>query len=74
MSWLQVLGTGGKPYGGKVGLGFTQYPDLKFDGVSPDIIISGLRAGDKERFYGYHLDHVYYVIKFDPDHEIIPAN
>lgn len=27
MTWQQVLQTGGKPYGGKVGLGFTPYDD-----------------------------------------------
>lgn len=73
MKWVDVMGTGGKPYGGKVGLGYTAYPDLKFDEVSQDITISGLRAGERHRFYGYHLGQVYFVVRFDPKHEIVPA-
>lgn len=73
MSWYEVIKTGGKPYGGKSGLGYTLYHDLKFDEVSQDIIISGLRAGQRPRFYGYHLDQIYYVVRFDPKHELVPA-
>lgn len=73
MSWMKVIETGGKPYGGKVSLGYTLYPELKFDEVSQDIIISGLRAGEGPRFYGYYLGKIYYVVRFDPKHEIVPA-
>lgn len=74
MTWLEVQRTGGKPYGGKVGLGYTPYPDLKFEGVSEDITISGLRASDRFRIYGYHLAEIYYIVGFDPSHEIVPAS
>lgn len=73
-SWMSVIGTGGKPHGGKVGLGYTKYDSLKFEEVSEDIVISGLRAGAKLRFYGYHMNHIYYVVRFDPRHELVPAD
>jgi hypothetical protein len=73
MSWMEVIKTGGKPYGGKVSLGYTKYDDLTFEEVSPDIPISGLRADGEMRFFGYHLDQVYYIVRFDPRHDIVPA-
>ena len=73
MSWMEVIGTGGRPYGGKTSLGYTKYDDLEFEDVSPDIEISGLRADGEMRFFGYHLDHVYYIVRFDPRHDIVPA-
>lgn len=73
MTWMDVIKTGGKPYGGKVSLGYTVYKDLKFDEVSQDIMISGLRAGERPRIYGYHLDNIYYIVRFDPRHELVPA-
>ena len=71
---MSVIESGGKPHGGKAGLGYTLYPHLKFDGLSPDITISGIRAGSRQRLYGYHFGQIYYVVKFDPKHEIVPAN
>lgn len=76
MTWLQVIQTGGKPYGGKVGLGYTKYPHLKgvFDNVSLDVDISGLRASGESRIYGYHLEGIYFVLRFDPHHETVHAS
>lgn len=74
MSWMDVIDTGGKPYGGKTSLGYTKYDDLKFEEVSQDVEISGLRAGQRMRFFGYHIGTIYYIVRFDPKHQIVPAD
>lgn len=74
MKWYDVISTGGKPYGEKVGLGYTPYPHLKFEEVSQDVRISGLRASQKMRFFGYHLGSIYYIVRFDPKHQLVPAD
>jgi hypothetical protein len=73
MSWLEVMNTGGKPYGGKVGLGYTSYPDLTYEGLSKDCQIAGIRASNESRVFGFHFDHVFYVLWFDPHHKIVPS-
>ncbi|WP_447985087.1 hypothetical protein [Nitrospira sp. Nam74] len=73
MSWLEVMNTGGKPHGGKVGLGYTPYPHLTCDGISKDCQIAGIRASDEFRIFGFHMDHVFHVLWFDPHHEIVPT-
>jgi len=74
MSWLEVQRTGGSSYGGKVGLGYTTYPGMKVDGVSEDILLSGFRVSDRFRIYGFQLDYIFYVIMFDPFHDIMPSS
>ena len=78
MSWMEVLQSGGRR-GNKAGLGYTTYKDSALRGASrpqsigPDIVISAVRAGGKQRIFGFHLDHVFYVLWFDRNHKIVPA-
>jgi hypothetical protein len=76
MTWQQIIEQGGKP-GSKVGLGYTPYSDNDMSGVrrpatlSPDIQIGGIRASRGFRVFGAHKDSVFYVLWFDPNHEIV---
>jgi hypothetical protein len=76
MTWQEVLSSGGRS-GGKVGLGHTDYEDSVLRGVkrpdqlSEDITLSGIRATQKMRIFGAYHKHVYYVLWFDPNHEIV---
>ena len=76
MDWSDVLSTGGKG-GKKTGLGCTPYSDNDLRGVqrpvlvSPELRIIGLRASQKMRIFGVYIEHVFYVLWFDPDHEIV---
>jgi hypothetical protein len=78
MTWQEVLQTGGKGKN-KAGLGFTPYPDNTLRGISrplnlsADIPISGVRASNCGRVFGAYYEHVYYVLWFDPQHDIVPA-
>lgn len=70
---MDIIGAGGKPYGGQVGLGHTKYHYKKLHSVhsvSEDVVISGFRAGDKERFYGYLYGNIFNVLDFDPNHDL----
>jgi hypothetical protein len=77
-TWVDVMRSGGKP-GKKTGLGFTPYRDSQLNHVrrpealSPDVQISGVRAGQKPRVFGAYKDHVYYVLWFDRNHKIVPG-
>jgi hypothetical protein len=72
---MQLLAQGGKP-GHKSGLAFTRYPDHQITKVSrpqqisPDVRFSSVRAGDGFRIYGFLIEHVFYVMWFDRNHEI----
>ena len=78
-SWQEVLSTGGKG-GRKQGLGFTPYQDSALRHVQrparldPTIRIAAVRATQKMRIFGAYLDHVFYLIWFDPGHKIVPAD
>jgi hypothetical protein len=78
MNWSDVLGTGGKG-GKKTGLGCTPYADNDLRGVkrpilvSPELTIIGLRASQKMRVFGVYVEQVFYVLWFDPNHEIVPG-
>ena len=77
MTWQQVLSQGGKGER-KVGLAPTRYEDnsLKIDrpaNISPDLPFIGIRAGSAERIFGVNIDNVFYVIWFDPNHDIVKA-
>jgi hypothetical protein len=77
-SWAEVLQSGGK-HGAKAGLGYTPYEDHAIKGarrppeLSPDVGIVGVRATQKMRIFGAYMNHVFYIIWFDPDHGIVPA-
>jgi hypothetical protein len=76
LTWQQVLQSGGKP-GNKQGLGYTPYKDSALRHVQrparldPEIQIAGIRASQKMRVFGAYLDHVFYLLWFDPNHEIV---
>ncbi len=78
LSWQQVLQTGGKGKN-KAGLGYTPYPDTVLTRVSrptwlsDDIRIAGLRASREIRIFGFYIDHTFYVLWFDRNHEIVPG-
>jgi hypothetical protein len=77
MTWHQVLDTGGKG-GNKHGLGHTPYNDHTLkgakrpSGISEDLKISAVRASQKYRVYGFYLNHIFYILWFDRNHEIVP--
>jgi hypothetical protein len=70
LTWMDVIETGGKPYGGKNSLGYTLRDDIKFPTVGEEIRISSLRAGDKERIFGFHDNQIYYILAFAPNHDL----
>jgi len=76
--WEDVRQSGGRG-SNKVGLGYTPYKDSDLKHVhrppefSRDISIAGVRATQKMRIFGGYQDHVFYLLWFDPDHEIVPA-
>lgn len=77
LSWYNVLCTGGKG-GKKDGLGHTPYKDHELRIKRPatlslDIQISAVRASKKYRVFGCYLEHVYYLLWFDRNHEIVPS-
>jgi hypothetical protein len=78
LSFLQVMQTGGRG-GGKVGLGYTPYRDDQLRGVSrpagldPDVQIAGVRATERYRIFGAHIDGVFYLLWFDRNHDIVAA-
>lgn len=72
MSWREVQNSGGRP-GNKAGLGYTLYSHLKFPEVSPDTRIAGVRASGRFRIFGFHERHVFYILRFDPNHEEVPC-
>jgi hypothetical protein len=60
------------------GLNYTRYEDHALRKVKRppsldrSMTISGIRAGDMFRIFGAYHEHVYYVLWFDPHHEIVP--
>jgi hypothetical protein len=79
MTWQQVLQSGGKG-ANKAGLGCTQYADTilkcvkRPQSISPEINIYGIRASQKYRVFVAYIDHVLYVLWFDRNHKIVPAD
>ncbi len=77
MTWNEVRSTGGSP-GNKVGLGYSVYTDSQLKGVSrpptlsAEIPICGVRISDRMRMFGGYKNHIFYVLWFDPAHEIVP--
>lgn len=72
-TWQQVIETGGKAYGGKVGLGFTTFKESPITRpltLSNDIPISEMRVNDTARFFGARKDATYYVIELDKGHDV----
>ena len=78
LEWIQVLQTAGKG-DKKAGLGYTRYDDDALRNVgrpgwlSEDVKISGIRASRKMRIFGVYIDHIFYVLWFDRNHDIIPV-
>ncbi len=79
LTWQQVLQQSGKgPH--KAGLAYTLYPDHALQRVSrpsiisPEIRIAAIRASQKIRVFGVYIEHVFYILWFDRNHEIIPAS
>lgn len=78
MNWSDVLKTGGKGPN-KTGLAYTPYQDNALRrvqrplSVSPELTISGVRASQKMRIFGVYINHIFYVLWFDPNHEIVPV-
>ena len=75
LTWEQVWRSGG---GARSGLGYTRYKDSALKRVkrprdfSTDIEIAAIRATRKMRIYGGYKDHVFFVLWFDRNHEIVP--
>lgn len=72
-TWRQIKDTGGKSYGGKVGLGYTVYDKPPFplsSNISLDIKISKMRVTDKARFFGFKLKEVFYILRLDKNHKL----
>jgi len=75
MSWQDVLSTAGKGKN-KAGLGYTTYSDdaLKEswpNWLSNDTKVSAVRASSCVRVFGVYIDHIYYLIWFDRNHDIV---
>lgn len=78
MDWQQVLQTGGKGPN-KAGLAYTPYPDEALTKSRPiwlaqDVKIASIRGSSSVRVFGAYIDHIFYVIWFDPEHDIVPQN
>jgi hypothetical protein len=74
---IQVLQQGGKQ-GNKTGLAYTPYPDdalkgVTKPGISPDVRVASVRANQKMRIFGCMLEHTFFVLWFDRNHEIVPV-
>ncbi|MCI0681368.1 MAG: hypothetical protein L0Y71_04625 [Gemmataceae bacterium] len=78
LTWQQILQQSGKGPR-KAGLAYTLYPDHALRGVSrpavisPDIRIAAVRASQKIRVFGVYIEHVFHILWFDRNHEIVPA-
>lgn len=78
LTWQQVLDSGRRGEG-KAGLNCTRYPDNSLRRVSrpselsPDVPIVGVRASAKYRVFGAYLEHVFYILWFDRNHDIVPV-
>ena len=78
LTWQQALETGGR-LGNKSGLGLTHYDDDVLNKVSrppwlaEGVKLSAVRPSRSFRIFGVHIDHVFYVIWFDPNYDIISA-
>jgi hypothetical protein len=72
MTWLEVRNSANG------GLNFTEYADgslhkvTRPSKISKELPISGIRASDKFRVFGVYQGHIYYVLWFDRNHEIVP--
>ena len=78
MTWYDVLRSGGKG-GGKAGLGYEAYSDSALkrasrpDFLSKELKISGIRASQKYRVFGFYHDHIFHILWFDRNHDIVPV-
>ena len=78
MPWIEVLKSGGKGKN-KAGLGYTPYPDsclrkvTRPKGLSDEVKIAGVRMQQKGRIFGYYMKHVFHLLWFDRNHDIVPA-
>lgn len=70
----QTMGKGAN----KTGLAYTPYDDHALKGatrpstVPADRKICSVRAGSDDRLFGFIDDHVFFVLWFDPNHDIVP--
>lgn len=74
-TWQQVIDTGGKAGGGKVGLGFTAFktdPIPRPALLSSDLAISEMRVSDVARVFGSRKDECFFVIRLDRAHAVCP--
>jgi hypothetical protein len=75
MTWSQVYGTATKNRAEKKGMHWTTYEDYALKVPRPATIgkdhrISGIRAGEKYRIFGFRFEDCFYVIWFDPNHTV----
>ena len=75
MTWQQVKEQGGKP-GNKTGLAYTLYEDDNMKvprptNISADLRIAGFRAGGSARIFGVAIEQIFYLLWFDPNHEVV---
>ncbi|KAA8385856.1 hypothetical protein FKW31_07890 [Acetobacter sp. DmW_136] len=74
MSWVQIMGTGGKK-GGKTGLGCTrlscsQLPASATSGLSEDLAYMEMRVSLKARIHGFRMNEAFFLLCLDKDHKI----
>lgn len=73
---MQTGGRGSDGY--KHGLAYTPYDDSALQHVtrppwlSPDVKICSVRVTRRYRIFGALMEHVFYLLWFDYDHEIAP--
>ena len=78
LTWQNVLQTGGKG-ANKAGLACTPYDDSLLQKVqrppelSIDVRIAAIRATQKFRIFGAYVEHIFYILWFDRNHEILPS-
>lgn len=73
-TWQQVIETSGKAWGGKVGLGWTEFKDAdpfpRPQELSQDLCISEMRVSAAARIFGSRKDECFYVIRLDRGHSV----
>lgn len=78
MTWMQVYQTATKDPAKKSGIHWNPYEDAAITvnrpaHVSDEHKITGIRAGDKYRIFGFRFKAYFYVLWFDPEHTVCPA-
>lgn len=78
LTWYQVMQSGTKKKGKKVGLNYETFTESDFKGkisrpagLSMDLRISSVRASDCFRIFGCHTNDIFYVLWFDRLGDII---